>query len=298
MKNIKLDDLITKLALPEQFISYISLYLEPLAKIIHKQSHKYSIPVIGINGSQGSGKTTAAIILKTILESQYAHRVAILSIDDFYHTKAKRIELAQSIHPLFITRGVPGTHDVKLAIQTINKLKNASETEPVFIPRFDKAIDDRKPEKQWDKVEEPVTIIIFEGWCVGAPPLEKQSLVEPINNLEQTEDNNGIWRRALNQFLLQEYQVLFKQINWLLMLKAPSFEVVYEWRLLQEQKLAKTLESDIETNTNLLNEHQLMRFIQHYQRLTEHCLLKVPALSDAIITLDAQHQMTDLKINE
>lgn len=297
MKDTLFENLLTKLALPEEYTNYISLYLEPIAGMIHKQSEHNSVPVIGINGSQGSGKTTAAIILKSILESHYSHRVAILSIDDFYHTKEKRIELSQTVHPLFITRGVPGTHDVNLAIQTLNRLKNASETDPVFIPRFDKGTDDRKPETEWDRVDEPVTLIIFEGWCVGSPALDVQTLNEPINELEKREDKKGLWRKALNQFLLEEYQLLFKQINWLLMLKAPSFDVVYEWRLLQEKKLSKTIGKNIECNTGVLNEQQLKRFIQHYQRLTEHCLQNIPGLAEAVIILNEQHQMIGLQIN-
>ncbi|MCW8931889.1 MAG: phosphoribulokinase [Gammaproteobacteria bacterium] len=291
-------DLIKKLALPEKYSNYISLYLEPLATRIDKQSRYYSTSVIGINGSQGSGKTTSAIILKAILETRYDHRVAILSIDDFYHTKKKRTQLSQTVHPLFVTRGVPGTHDVNLALQTIDKLKTASKNEPVHIPRFDKATDDRRPEHEWDKIQEPVSIIIFEGWCVGAPPLDSKILYEPINNLEKIEDEQGIWRKAINQFLLDEYQLLFKKINWLIMLKAPSFDVVYEWRLLQEKKLAQSLEMEFGSKKNVLNEQQLKIFIEHYQRLTEHCLITIPKIAEAIITLDDQHQMTDLQINK
>ena len=36
----------------------------------------------------------------------------VLSIDDFYLSKAKRKRLAASVHPLLAIRGVPGTHDV------------------------------------------------------------------------------------------------------------------------------------------------------------------------------------------
>ena len=35
--------------------------------------------------------------------------------DDFYLTQAQRQDLAQQIHPLLKSRGVPGTHDVPLA---------------------------------------------------------------------------------------------------------------------------------------------------------------------------------------
>ena len=84
------------------------------------------------------------------------------------------------------------------------------------------------------------------------------------------------------------------------MLKAPSFDVVYDWRLLQEQKLAKSLQRtkslqlEATKQAHLLNTSQLERFIQHYQRLTEHNLLTIPQIADAIINLNEQHQMTEL----
>ncbi|NOQ80012.1 MAG: phosphoribulokinase [Gammaproteobacteria bacterium] len=298
MKDNKIAHLITKLDLPEQFERYCSLYFEPIAEIIDKLAWQHQTPVIAINGSQGSGKTTAAIMLQTLLETKYAHRVAIVSIDDFYHSKEKRYELSKSLHPLFITRGVPGTHDITLALQTLKQLKMVSKGETVLIPRFDKATDDRKPENQWHRIEGPVSVIIFEGWCVGSPSLEPHSLAQPINELERIEDKEGIWRKTSNQFLQKQYQTLFQQINWLLMLKAPSFDIVFQWRLLQEQKLKKILATaPAATKVSLLDEYQLKRFIQHYQRLTEHNLSTIPKLADAVIILNEQHQMTHLQFN-
>ncbi|MCU7801466.1 MAG: phosphoribulokinase [gamma proteobacterium symbiont of Lucinoma myriamae] len=300
MKDNRIAHLITKLDLPEQFERYCSLYFEPIAEIIDKLVCEHQTPpVVAINGSQGSGKSTVAIILKTLLETKYAHRIVIVSIDDFYHSKEKRQELSKSLHPLFITRGVPGTHDISLALKTIKQLKMISKGETVFIPRFDKATDDRKPERQWDRIEGPVSAIIFEGWCVGSPSLEQHSLEQAINDLERIEDKEGVWRKTSNQFLQEQYQALFKQINWLLMLKAPSFDVVYQWRFLQEQKLEKTLATEpLTTKSSLLDEQQLMRFIQHYQRLTEHNLSIIPELADAVITLNEHHQMTHLQFND
>ena len=302
MKDKKLNNLITQLALPDDFINYIPQYFEPIAANIHQLTQQGDTPVIGINGTQGSGKSTAAVILQLLLEIKYAHRVVVLSIDDFYHSKIKRSELAQTIHPLFITRGVPGTHDVDLAIKTITSLKDSSKEQETLIPRFDKAADDRKPEAQWELFKGPASVIIFEGWCVGATAVDSSHLIEPINDLERSYDSKGIWRRSVNNFLAKQYQQLFSQINWLLMLKAPSFEQVYEWRLLQEQKLTETLAitSDTElksTPIELLSEVQLQRFIQHYQRITEHCLVQIPVLADAIIHLNKKHKMINLKFN-
>ncbi len=285
--------LINRLALPNAYASYVSLYLEPIAKIIQDQMKQGSIPVVGINGAQGSGKSTAALFLQVLLENNAAQRVAVLSIDDFYRTKGERKHMAQTIHPLFVTRGVPGTHDVELALNTISALKHALPGETVYLPRFDKACDDRKPPTQWDVMHGPVSAIIFEGWCVGARPLDHKAMDKPINDLERYEDQNGLWRKAYSQFLASEYQALFESIDWLLMLNAPGFEVVSGWRLLQESKLAQAADG---TGSGLLNEQQCKRFIEHFQRLSEHCMLTIPASADAVIRLDDQHHMIDLQV--
>ena len=294
MQSKRLQHLLTLLALPDEYASFVSLYLEPLAATLDARIRRGGTSLIGINGSQGSGKSTAALFLKLLLESIYGHRIAVLSIDDFYHTRARRHELSRTVHPLVATRGVPGTHDIGLALKTIEALKHAADGQYVEVPRFDKEHDERRPRAEWEQLQGPFSAIILEGWCIGAPPLDEAALNKPINALERIEDAESIWRRTYGRFLAGEYQQLFDCIDWLLMLKAPGFAVVYEWRLLQEQKLAQSAAQA----SALLDEKQLAHFIQHYQRLTEHCLKKIPAMADAVIELDEQHRMTGLKVNQ
>src|SRR4030095_9784384 len=79
---------------------------------------------IAIAGAQGSGKTTLGEVLTEQLVLAGVSAVAC-SLDDFYLTRAGRIELARSEHPLLITRGVPGTHDVDLCIRTMDTGRRA-----------------------------------------------------------------------------------------------------------------------------------------------------------------------------
>ena len=123
-------------------------------------------------------------------------------------------------------------------------------------------------------------------------------MLEPINNLEKTQDTQAIWRTKVNHCLENEYTELFDTIDYLLMLKAPSFKQVYQWRLLQENKLAQSVcKRNNQSHTvpnKLFSKSQLKYFIQHYQRITEHCLLTIPNKADAIIQLDEAHHMTQL----
>jgi len=115
-------------------------------------------------------------VLSLALKHQHNLSCAIISIDDIYLTRKERSHLAETIHPLFKTRGVPTTHDVNLGVQIIQDLKLGKVTK---IPAFDKASDDRAPESHWTSIESAVDVILFEGWCIGAIPQPTEELSHP-----------------------------------------------------------------------------------------------------------------------
>ena len=244
--------------------------------------------VLGIAGSQGSGKTTIARKLAARLAEQ-GRTTAILSIDDLYYDRARRARLAEKAHPLFITRGVPGTHDVSLGIKVLRALRGKRS---VMLPRFDKGTDSRKPRSEWEKAPRPVDLVIFEGWCVGATPEPKSMLREPINDLERTEDADGVWRRRVNRALAGDYKRLFKLIDRFVFLRAPSFDIVKAWRTQQERELAATAPPD--RLTHLMTDEQITRFIQHYERITRHMLHETPGRADLTLQLNEDRRVTDV----
>jgi D-glycerate 3-kinase len=243
--------------------------------------------VVGLCGSQGSGKSTLTAILQHLLQER-GLSVATLSLDDVYLTRRAREALAGNVHPLLRTRGVPGTHDMSLALQTLAALRREGT---VAVPLFDKARDDRRPTDEWAQVRAPVDVILFEGWCVGAVPQSAESLREPVNSLEKAEDADGTWRRYVNDALGQAYRLLFGQIDFLILLAAPGFEVVHRWRLEQENTLRRNLGPGADVS-QLLSAQQLERFIAHYERLTRHILSEMPERADMVVRLDAQRRMT------
>lgn len=239
--------------------------------------------LLGINGCQGSGKSTLADFIAAV-QAIRGRKAAVLSIDDFYLTRRERAELAQSIHPLLQTRGVPGTHDLALALQTVDSLLSLSPGDTTQLPRFDKSCDDRAPLSQWPTIEGPIDMVILEGWCVGSRPQSANELTTPVNTLEKNEDGDGRWRQFVNDSL-KNYQQLFERLHTMVMLKAPDFSCVYRWRLEQEQKLA-ALRPD---GSGVMSAEEIARFIQHYQRLTEANLVALPSHADVILKLNHQH---------
>ncbi len=245
--------------------------------------------MVGINGSQGSGKSTLCALLAEILEKEFMLHCSVLSIDDLYLTKAQRRELAGSVHPLLLTRGVPGTHDVGLGLQLFEQLRKATTDSCTPIPRFDKATDDRAPEYLWDEFNGRPDLILFEGWCVGAVAQDAASLDCAVNSLEASEDLDSSWRSYVNESLKKDYPPLFNQLDLLLMLKIPCWEMVLRWRSKQEERLALK-----RSGSGVMDKAALQRFVMHYERLTRYQLEEMPSRSDLVLDLNEEQRVVGL----
>jgi len=295
MLNVKLDDFLKEHRLPASYSLAAEQWFAPVAKGLAEQHTTPGKTIIaGINGAQGSGKSTLADLLALICRNKYHLNTIILSLDDFYLTRQQRALQAASIHPLLATRGVPGTHDISLALDIIRKLSQGKTR--TLVPRFNKAVDDRYPQQKWECVTAKADLILLEGWCLGAEPQAEDALLEPVNDLEREEDANGVWRRFVNQQLRDVYPQLFSMIDTWIMLKAPSFDCVYKWRLEQENKLKSSL-SHIDANADCegnrtMGADAISRFIQHYQRITEHLLKTLPAKADTLFDLDEDKKIS------
>jgi D-glycerate 3-kinase len=278
-------DFLKREALSPDYRGMIDTVLQPLAmRLAQRARLSDHMLLVGLCGAQGSGKTTAGAALVELLASQGLPAIA-LSIDDFYLPRAERAGLARRVHPLLLTRGVPGTHDVELAQATIDSLAGP---EPLLLPTFDKSIDDRVPRRAWREAAGRQRIVILEGWCVGAHPQTPAELAEPVNALERNEDPQGVWRGYVNAALAGPYRELFDRLAPLVLLAAPSFDVVRTWRSEQEAKLRERVIGKGGDTGRLMDESQLLRFISHYERVTRHILAEMPARADHLITLDRQ----------
>jgi D-glycerate 3-kinase len=271
-----------------------TLYL-PMAHWV-AESHQQKPLLLGINGAQGSGKSTLTKILQALLEKGFSKRVVSLSIDDLYLRRSEREQLARDVHPLLMTRGVPGTHDVAIAKEVLSSLKEGTG-QRITIPVFDKAHDDRADEALWQQIDGPVDIIIFEGWCVGAVAEDNQALEKPINRLEAEEDPQKLWRTYVNEQLKGPYQEIFSLIDKLIMMKIPAMENVFEWRSLQEEKL-RASRQDEASASRIMSERELQRFIMHYERITRHSLEEMPERADVVLELNDDHQIERVTVKE
>ena len=268
--------------LPAAYAGVVASVAEPLAERLARKAAPGGLTV-GICGAQASGKSTLTAVLRRLLEKR-GLKVAALSLDDLYLTRAERQALARDVHPLLATRGVPGTHDAAFGQRLLGELRRPGT---ITAPAFDKAQDDRIPGPVF---EGPADVVLFEGWCVGARPQPSEALVQPVNELERRDDADGRWRRFVNEALGGPYQSLFDALDLLVLLKAPSFEVVRGWRIEQETKLRERLAREGGDASRVMSDEAVGAFVAHYERLTRWILQEMPTRADLVIALDDQRR--------
>ena len=273
----------------------IKSFLIPTSQWILKKANNKKTLIIGLAGGQGSGKTTISSILSLILKKYYKLNVFKISIDDFYKTIEDRKILSKKKHPLLMTRGVPGTHDIDLILNFFKKVKS-SNFKTLEVPKFNKAIDDRYKKNLWYKIRSKPDVVIFEGWCVGAKPQKNNQLKRPVNSLERDYDQNTKWRKHVNNQLKTKYKTLFKQLDGLLYLKAKNFNMLKKWRIKQESKL--WLQTKNKKNLKIMSSGDVLKFMQTYQRITQQMFKDAIKSSSIIMDLNVNHQIQTIKIKK
>ena len=257
--------------------------LDAVGALINAHARSGRVPLIGIAGAQGSGKTTLA---RAAAERWGA---AHLSLDDVYLTKAERTAKGRAVHPLFAVRGPPGTHDLALLEAGVAALRTAGADSRTALPAFDKLSDDRRPDTQWPVFTGRPSAVLVDGWCLGATAQGEAELVEPINALEREQDGQGVWRCAVNAELVGPYAELFAGLDAILFMKAPSFDAVLDWRCEQEAGLMGLAPADLPAERRA----ELAVFIQAFERITRS-MLAGGVRADMTVQLDEERRPSPL----
>lgn len=278
--------------LSESYLTIVERYWRPLAHALaNLAASKGRTLVVGLTGLQGCGKSTAASAISELLANETTLRSLVVSLDDLYLTRAERAELAHRVHPLLATRGPPGTHDLDLGLDLIERLRFGAGT-ATPVPRFDKARDERVPITEWSRFTGPADVLLIEGWCLGLPAEHPDSLARPVNKLETEDDAAGVWRNYCNRQLAGPYQDFFAQLDCVVALCPPSFDHIRRWRLAQERQLRRLRGSDLG-----MDDQQVERFIMHFERLSRHALGAYGAIADAIYFLDPLQHVRHVALN-
>lgn len=264
-------------------------YLIPVCFWISKKVNNKQPYFVGLAGGQGTGKTTISSLLEIILRKYFKLNVFKISIDDFYRTRKERFSLSKKVHPLLMTRGVPGTHDTKIMLDFFRKSKT-KKFKSFKLPKFNKAIDDRCKKNQWYTIKKRPDVVIFEGWCVGARAEKNSTIKKSINSLEKANDAQLIWRNYVNKQLKTKYKKLYDQLDCLVYLKAKNFSLLQKWRLIQEKKLWLKNKNK-KTNNKIMSKGDVINFMQTYQRVTQNMFKFAPSYASVILNLNNNHQI-------
>ncbi len=263
---------------------YIKDKLIPIINYICSSKSKKFL----FGGSQGIGKSSFINIISKTIEKFYDKKILLLSLDNYYLTKKQRLLLSKKIHKLLVTRGVPGTHNIKELVKNVKQFNQ--EKYPITTPQFDKLIDDKI--KLNKTIKTKCDILFLEGWCCGSSEIPKKFLYKNINNLEKINDPKNQWRNFYNNKLRIEYKKLFKLFDELIFLKTSSFDNVYKWRLKQE----KTNQSK-NKKLKRMSANEIKVFVQHYEKITKWMIKDLNKKAQIVIQFEKNHKISSINFN-
>lgn len=263
----------------------------PVVEELARIHDKNSTVIVGIQGGQGTGKTTIVKFMEKYLQGK-KFKVKSFSIDDFYKTwkERKKLQDKYSDNAFYqISRGLPGTHRVE---ELFSVLKKAKEGKPFKIPAFDKSLHQGKGDvlKKTLKVDTKQDFILFEGWCVGLPDVSSPKLIQICKknkiDLKKLDPRLKDHKVVLN--FTKNYQKIWKLLDYTVMLKADSSEVHKKWRLLQEKRLK-------EKKGESMSKKEAAAFVEPYLPFTYVCYDLLD--SDVKVLIDEKHNFYKISFN-
>ena len=222
---------------------YLPVYLWIKNKLAdHRKANKGGPLCVGLSAPQGCGKTTLVTAFEELFESEDMTCVSV-SLDDFYLTRKEQVALAEghSSNELLQVRGNAGTHDVPMAMDVIQKIKNVSGDE-VKVPCYDKSAfegkGDRHKEDKWRSYNpSKVDVVLYEGWMQGF------TAVEDDMTTAGSEVHSGI--PEINAFLKQGgYDKMWELMDAWLIIQVKDLECIFKWRLQAEKAMKQALGED------------------------------------------------------
>jgi D-glycerate 3-kinase len=255
----------------------------PLAMQLAHARKQQKYPLIqGILGGQGSGKTTLTAVICLILRYLNGQTVGV-SIDDLYKTYSDRQKLRES-DPRFIRRGPPGTHDLELGIELLDRLRQSQQQKAISLPRFNKSLHDGEGDRVEPVLVNKIDILLFEGWFVGAHPVDEsvfENAPSPINTPEDRQFALDINRK------LQDYLPLWERLDRLIVLYPTDYHYCKQWRREAEHKM-------IAAGNKGMSDKKIDEFVDYFWRSLHPELFITPLTKNGdrtnlVIEIDLNH---------
>ena len=261
---------------PADYLTTLWQVWLPLAQQLADRHQQVGRPFVqGILGGQGTGKTTLGQLL-TLLLRHLGLNALNWSLDDLYKTFSDRRDL-QAQDPRLIWRGPPGTHDVALGIETLDRLRQPSN-QTISIPRFDKSLHHGAGDLTTPEPVQNIDIILFEGWFVGVQPINP-ALFNQAPPPILTEADRA-FARDMNA-ILQDYLPLWQRLDSLWVLHLPDYRLSKQWRKQAEHQMKATGKPG-------MSDAEIDAFVDYFWRSLHPALFLPPVLQTADLAIEIQ----------
>jgi pantothenate kinase-related protein Tda10 len=194
---------------------------------------------------------------------------------DLYHTHDSLVSLRQR-HPqngLLAGRGLPGTHDLDLARNTLDAVLrcNQGTTARIELPIFDKSAFGGEGDRSRStiSIETPIDVFVLEGWSMGFQALRREELIQRYEEARSIHVQHPASTPPtflshslqsliqVNEYLLTASDILYPPFSLLVQIRPESYAYVYAWRLQQERQL-------IATRGTGMSDAQVEEFVRRY----------------------------------
>lgn len=211
------------------------------------------LPLIGLNGPVGAGKSTLGRQLET-LAPHFGLRLMVASIDDLYLGWPERGERLAG-NPFGVSRVPPGSHDLPLLLEALTRWRQGGN---LRLPRFDKTLAGGEGDRAGWR-DEACDALVLEGWLMGCRPLSETCLDTVMEELRAQsgeavrtvgEAGEPLWRGSGAPPLraaewcwlprwnreLERYQPLWKACDGLWLLRPLHWGLPRRWRFQAEAR--------------------------------------------------------------
>lgn len=267
---------------PADYLTTLWQVWLPLAQQLADRHQQIGRPFVqGILGGQGTGKTTLGKLL-TVLLHHLGLNALNWSLDDLYKTFSDR-QLLQTQDPRLIGRGPPGTHDVALGIETLDRLRQPFD-QIISIPRFDKSLHNGAGDRTTPEQVQNIDIILFEGWFVGVQPIDSAAF-DPAPPPILTEADRA-FACDMNAGL-HDYLPLWQRLDSLWVLYLPDYRLSKQWRKQAERQMRTASKSG-------MSDAEIDAFVDYFWRSLHPALFMPAALqtADLVIEIQPDHSMS------
>ncbi len=277
----------THLRMQPQMVSEVLYnFWLPLATKLVSHRQQLNRPLIqGILGGQGTGKTTLCRVLALIFQ-HLGYQTLSLSLDDLYKTYGDR-QILKQYDPRLIWRGPPGTHDVELGLNLLDKVRNCEF--PVSVPRFDKSAHNGAGDRTTPEIVANADIVLFEGWFVGVRPIALSTFDHPPPPIITPEDQ--AFARDMNRNL-GDYLPLWERLDGLIVLYPKDYRLSLEWRKQAEREM-------IAAGKSGMTDSEVEQFVKYFwcslhPELFIKPLIESPKLVDLVIEINSDHSFGNI----